>query len=71
LGTDGFLDLGRNRYLKLRPERLHENLEPAEPGTPRLFHGVYFWVGDEEDGQMLDFEQYQRYLIFGDVPCDR
>ena len=68
MGTNGFLDLGRNRYLKLRPERLHENLEPAEPGTPRLFHGIYFRVGDEEDGQMLDFGEYQQYLIFGKVP---
>jgi len=69
LGTNGFLDLGRNRYLKLRPERLHENLEPAEPGTPRLFHAVYFRVEDgTDDGRMLDAEQYQQYLRFGTVP---
>ena len=66
---NGFIHLCRNRYLKLRPERLHENLEPAAPGTPRLFHAIYFRVEDGAgDGRMLDAEQYQQYLRFGTVP---
>jgi hypothetical protein len=69
--NDGFLDLGRRRYLKLRPERLEGSYfagEPVELGnpessrSPQSFHAIYFEAG----GRMLDFKEYQTRLVMGD-----
>ena len=59
LGANGFIHLGRNRYMKLRPERLYRNGEHSVLGTTRVFHGVYF----EVDDRMLDSKEYRDYLI--------
>jgi len=61
LGANGFVHLGRNRYMKLRPERLYCNGEHSALGTTRVFHGVYF----EVDDRMLDAKEYRDYLILG------
>jgi len=62
LETDGFIHLCRNRYMKLRPERLYRNGEHSVLGTTRVFHGIYF---ETDDGKMLDAEEYRSYLILG------
>ena len=62
LGANGFVHLCRNRYMKLRPERLYRNGEHSVLGTTRVFHGVYF---ETDDGKMLDSKEYRDYLILG------
>jgi hypothetical protein len=70
---NGFIQLQRNKYLKLRPLRLTTDRErgqsyeiemPRTLNSSMTFHEIYFKV----ENKMLDSKHYRDYLMTGELP---